>query len=263
MQGCVLCPDSRSLKGEIVAVGAQSTKQPPVLQFLALLVFVVLLSAAQPVKADPANSLVDESLLSALYSNYGQAAYVRGLNLSQLLERLRGAGTLTKLNEVNRFFNRFSYQSDLALWKERDHWATPLEFLGKHGGDCEDFVISKYFALRSLGLSDATLSIIYAKSTSGGSPHMVLSYQGTPDSVPLILDEHGTDMSPATQYKEWIPVFGFNESSIFLAQASFAPGQALRSDKVLNSKWDNMLAAVKKREGHLRIAGHSQPRFGG
>ena len=253
----------RPLPGEDAIAGTQSSKRSHALQLLLVSALILLLSGFQTAQAQQTEKLVDESMLSALYSNYGEAAYLRGLHLSQLLERLRRAGTRTKLLEVNRFFNRFNYRSDAVLWQTRDHWATPLQFLGKHGGDCEDFVISKYFALRSIGIKVAQLSIIYAKSTDGRKPHLVLAYQDSTGSVALILDERSSAVRPATEHKGLIPVYGFNESSIFILKPNFMPGQALPTDKVRNSKWARLLAAVRGHQAEFLIASRLQPKFGG
>jgi predicted transglutaminase-like cysteine proteinase len=41
---------------------------------------------------------------------------------------------------VNHFFNKkITFVDDIAHWKEKDYRATPFEFIGTRGGDCEDF----------------------------------------------------------------------------------------------------------------------------
>ncbi len=224
---------------------------------------LLLCGSIQSAKANESAQYIDETMLSALYSTYGEAAYQRGLRLRDLLERLKTADTHSKLVEVDRFFNTFSYRSDASVWKTRDYWATPLEFLGKNGGDCEDFVISKYFALRALGVSDTRLSMIYALKADSGVPHMVLSYHDSVHSVPLILDTHGAVVRPATEHRDIIPIYGFNESSIFLTQTSFVPGIYLSSDKLRNSKWDELLASVKRADAQPLYISQSNPLFGG
>lgn len=234
-------------------------------QFLTMsaiaLLGVVLLLGAQPAWANESATFFDDSMLNALYATYGEAAYRRGLRLNRLLEGLRTSDVHTQLVKVNQFFNRFTYRSDMALWKSRDHWATPLQFLGKHGGDCEDFVISKYFALRALGVTDEHLSMTYVKVVNGDTPHMVLSYYDSPDSVPLILDTHELAVRPATEHRNLVPVYGFNESSLFLSKPSFIPGKALPAGQFRNSKWDGLLSAVKRQEAHLHFASRSDQRL--
>jgi predicted transglutaminase-like cysteine proteinase len=236
----------RSLLAKAIPARDRHFQRSHFIRFLMLLTALLLCSGIQTAKANETTPYLDQPMLSTLYTTYGEAAYQRGLRLRELLKRLMTKDIRSKLLGVDRFFNTFSYRSDTELWKTRDHWATPLEFLGKNGGDCEDFVISKYFALRALGVSDANLSLIYAIKADGGVPHMVLSYHDSVHSVPLILDTHGPDIRPASEHQGIIPIYGFNESSIFLTQTSFVPGRYLSSDRLRNNKWDELLAAVKR-----------------
>jgi hypothetical protein len=82
------------------------------------------------------------------------------------------------------------YLADTTQWRVEDYWATPAEFLGSFGGDCEDYVIAKYFALKELGVPPSRLRMVYVMATIGRvqQPHMVLAYYPTPDATPLILD---------------------------------------------------------------------------
>ena len=47
--------------------------------------------------------------------------------------------------------------ADEAQWGVEDHWSSPFETLQTHRGDCEDYAIVKYVALREAGLSSADL----------------------------------------------------------------------------------------------------------
>lgn len=40
----------------------------------------------------------------------------------------------------------------MDIYTTSDYWATPYEFLARDKGDCEDYVIAKYFALLHLGI---------------------------------------------------------------------------------------------------------------
>jgi len=76
---------------------------------------------------------------------------------------------------VNRFFNRRRYVAD------RDHpevgggqWHTISHFL-EAGGDCEDFAIAKYFALRQLGFPSEKLRVVIAYDIRGRAYHALLA----------------------------------------------------------------------------------------
>lgn len=66
--------------------------------------------------------------------------------------KLSGLPPLEQVKAVNVLINRWPYRTDMDVWGVMDYWETPAEFFQK-SGDCEDFAIAKYFALRDLGLS--------------------------------------------------------------------------------------------------------------
>ena len=137
-----------------------------------------------------AGPLLSTDMLNNLNTEYSAEAYRRGLAINKLLVTLKHQDIQKQLLEVNRFFNQFEYQEDHIHWGEQDYWATPSEFLGTQKGDCEDFVIAKYFALRALGVPDERLYLTYVKALKQNVAHMVLSYFPTPASIPQILDNY-------------------------------------------------------------------------
>ena len=93
----------------------------------------------------------------------------------KLEAELRGKPPLEQLQRVNNFFNQWPYKTDPAVWGVEDYWATPREFMQK-SGDCEDYAIAKYYALRSLGIPAAQLRIVALKDTLRNLWHAVLAY---------------------------------------------------------------------------------------
>ena len=87
-----------------------------------------------------------------------------------------------KLTLVNDFWNRSVMSGGLRDLGPADYWATPLESLGKGAGDCEDYVIGKYFSLLAMGVPANKLRFIYVRARIGGPAsssqvaHMVLGY---------------------------------------------------------------------------------------
>jgi predicted transglutaminase-like cysteine proteinase len=139
-----------------------------------------------------------------------------------------------KLELVNDFMNRTPFLSDLQHWGKEDYWATPVEFLSTHGGDCEDFSIAKYFALRSLGVPDEKLRITYVKEiVVYNEAHMVLAYFPAPDAEPLVLDNINKSIRPASTRTDLVPVYSFNGSGLWLAKDQTGRGQSVGgSDRI-------------------------------
>ncbi len=189
---------------------------------------------------------MSNEMLKQLKSEYSEQAYRRGIAINKLLVKLKDQRIERQLAEVNRFFNQFEYQEDHIHWGEQDYWATPNEFLGTHKGDCEDFVVAKYFALRKLGVPDERLYLTYVKALKQNVAHMVLSYFPTPSSIPQILDNYNPVIVSANKRVDLLPVYSFNAKSLFLTNASAGLGKSLPTNKIKNSKWKKLLADIKK-----------------
>ncbi len=149
---------------------------------------------------------------------------------------------------ANDFWNRALLSGDdITIWGKDDYWATPLESLGKGAGDCEDYVIGKYFTLLSMGVPASKLRFIYVRARVGGPAsssqiaHMVLGYYETPNAVPLVLDSLVSTILPASQRRDLTPVFSFNADGVYVDGKPAAPVDRL-------SRWRDLLQRME-REG--------------
>lgn len=189
---------------------------------------------------------VDRMLLS-ITGRYGEKG---GQNFREWREMLGQAGALPeadKLRRVNEFFGRhIRFQSDQQVWKVVDYWATPLESLGQGAGDCEDYVIAKYFSLIELGVERSKLRWIYVVATLGTpgngvtEPHMVLGYYATPGAEPLVLDNLTSSILPASRRPDLAPVFSFNSDGIWKQGAGTKSGSV---DQL--SLWRGLMQKMK------------------
>jgi predicted transglutaminase-like cysteine proteinase len=105
-----------------------------------------------------------------------------------------------RAGHVNMLLNGLRYASDMQTSGEEDHWDTPLEFLTRGSGDCEDFAIAKYFMLLEAGTPPELLRLAFVfytgddKTLSPGAArpkrtHVVaLRYAQVGDRDPLVLD---------------------------------------------------------------------------
>ncbi|WP_078120766.1 transglutaminase-like cysteine peptidase [Thiosocius teredinicola] len=158
-----------------------------------------------------------EALFEWMEREYGVEAKQRVLALQALVEEGMDWPELTKLKRVNAFFNRIHYDSDSALWDQKDYWATPFEVLGINSADCEDYAISKYFTLITMGIDEDHLRITYVKSIELNEAHMVLAYYPSPDAEPWILDNLTARIQPAGERNDLVPVYSFNGADLWLA----------------------------------------------
>lgn len=147
------------------------------------------------------------------------------------------------LNRVNQFFNaRMAFRDDIVVWKQQDYWATPIEFLRKGAGDCEDFALAKYFTLREMGVPANQLRITYVKALELNQAHMVVTWYSTPTAIPLVLDNLKTAILPASQRTDLLPVYAFNGEGLWLPQSG---GNKRVGDSKRLSRWQDLLTRMR------------------
>lgn len=145
-------------------------------------------------------------------------------NFQDDLSAFKGLSGFELASEVNDLVNSHAYIEDKDNWGMSDYWATPVEFL-KYGGDCEDFAITKYAALRALGVSESNLRIAIVMDTQKNIPHAVLiffSEDGT-----LVLDNQSDRVEMAHNSSRYAPIFSINRTAWWLhntpTQLAMAP----------------------------------------
>ena len=177
---------------------------------------------------------------------YGAQAAQTVTAWRQMLVELKDAPVEQKLSTVNTFFNRrIVYELDPVVWQQNDYWASPLEFMGRATGDCEDYSISKYMTLLMLGVPNEKLRMIYVRARTAGAKteaHMVLGYYEDPTGEPVILDNLVSSVRPASRRPDLSPVFSFNNQGLWVAgqQSSSADPTARLS------KWREVLDRMKQ-----------------
>jgi len=163
---------------------------------------------------------LSERLMTYVRSEFGQEAQDRLETWQNLHDMASRAAVDRQLRLVNSFFNRVRFVSDIAHWGEEDYWATPVELLTTNGGDCEDFSIAKYLTLKSMGVPDEQLRIVYVKALKLNQAHMLLAWYPEPDADPLILDNLINEIKPASQRQDLEPVYSFNGDGLWLNRSS-------------------------------------------
>ena len=164
---------------------------------------------------------VSAVLIDQYVSRFGQDARERLLGWQGFVKEhgteAQAERETAMLALVNRYFNRARFVSDIEHWGVDDYWATPAELIASDGGDCEDYAIAKYFALKELGIPKARLRITYVRSLLLKQAHMVLAYYPTPQADPLILDNLEDQIRPGSQRLDLIAVYSFNDEDALIA----------------------------------------------
>lgn len=186
--------------------------------------------------------LTDESRARIL-SVYGTRATQKIKEWIYLLEKNSGKSVDDQLYDVNNFFNRIPYFTDEAHWGKPDYWATPVEMLGTNGGDCEDYVIAKYFSLISLGIPDSKLRMMFVTALQQQQAHMVLAYYPEPNAIPLILDNINPRILPANKRPDLRPVYSFNGEGLYKAKAQ---GRGTKLGSSRHKMWDDLTSRIER-----------------
>ncbi len=130
-----------------------------------------------------------------------QIEFLRGMPMNQMVEG------------VNNVVNRISYISDSNIYGKSDYWATPMEFV-KNGGDCEDFAITKYVALRALGVPEERMRILILQDMQKNIPHAILIVYT--DNGPMLLDNQIKSVTPVERVSHYKPIFSINREGWWL-----------------------------------------------
>jgi predicted transglutaminase-like cysteine proteinase len=145
----------------------------------------------------------------------------------QVIADLRRLPHEAQIAAVQQRLNRVPYRDDLDNWHSVDYWATPDEFLRK-GGDCEDYAIAKYFALRAAGWSAADLRVMlsHRRGESIGHAYLILRDQ----SGWLVLDNRQLrPYRPVAAIDELWAGYSFNERGLWIHRNIVAPNFVVSS----------------------------------
>ncbi|MFX4212471.1 transglutaminase-like cysteine peptidase [Aliarcobacter butzleri] len=150
-----------------------------------------------------------------------------------------------KLAQINLFINGSLAEFDNASMGIDDYWMTPKEFFIKGHGDCEDYVIAKYFTLLELGVKKENLYTAIVKVEGSASLHLVLLYVEDKNKSPLVLDNLSFKILPFSKRTDLTPIAAFNEiDSYTLTREKFL--QKANVDWGKENKWEKLLNRVYK-----------------
>jgi len=123
-----------------------------------------------------------------------------------------------RIEQINRSINAsIRYRSDLAQWGEDDVWSAPLG-VGHRGsfdtgfGDCEDYAIAKYAALRGAGTAAADLRLLIVRDTSAQIDHAVLAVRD--GARWLLLDNRWSRLIEENDATFFAPLFALDADGV-------------------------------------------------
>ncbi len=129
------------------------------------------------------------------------------------LSEFKSSSILDMAHKVNDMMNKKKYIVDSKNWGKSDYWATPVEFMAR-GGDCEDFAIAKYVALRALGVPENRMRIAIVQDLQKNIPHAILVVYSEKGAV--ILDNQIKSVRPDRRIAHYKPIFSINREAWWL-----------------------------------------------
>jgi len=161
----------------------------------------------------------EEVIIAACRANSaGCSAGAR--RLLQIVELGRQREGRARLGEINRAVNMsIRPVSDWAQYGIDDFWSSPLATLSAGAGDCEDYAIVKYIALREAGIDPDDLRLLIVRYPRRKTNHAILAVRVDADW--LILDNLTLIMVNILETEHYHPLFALNQRGVsILASAN-------------------------------------------
>ena len=158
--------------------------------------------------------LRDQEAVAACMAD-GACEHPVARRLASFLEDIGARSRPAQLRAVNRYVNRVPYARDATTHGVHDFWQSPLTFLAT-AGDCEDYAISKYLALRLLGFAEEDLELIVLIDEQRRQPHAVLLVRD--DERLWVLDNRRDELAGSFP-RNYRPVYAVNQIGRWLFAA--------------------------------------------
>ena len=175
---------------------------------------------------DVERKLDDERVQLALCDgDRERCASPAALKLLTIVDNARARDGRARLGEINRAINlAIRSMSDLAQYGQVDVWSSPLATFTTGAGDCEDYAIAKFVALRLAGMSPDDLRIVVLRNTINGEGHAVA--MARLDQHWLTLDNQRMAMVEDADVRNLRPLFVIDQTDV-MQYADTAPAMAL------------------------------------
>jgi predicted transglutaminase-like cysteine proteinase len=137
-----------------------------------------------------------------------------------VVKKARERSGRERIDLVNRAINAdIAYTSDQALHGVADLWMAPLATLSAGRGDCEDYAIAKYAALREAGTPAEDLRFLLVRDNAVRLDHAVLAVRH--DGRWLVLDNRHAILMEQTDTRHFTPLFALDQGGVKLFAAPY------------------------------------------
>jgi predicted transglutaminase-like cysteine proteinase len=151
------------------------------------------------------------------------------LRFLAIVDEARAREGRARFGEINRAINlAIKAVSDMAQHGQPDVWSSPLATFASGAGDCEDYAIAKFAALRMVGMSPEDLRIVVLRDLLHGEEHAAVLARL--DGHWLMLDNRRMAMIEDVDVRNHRPLYVIGDEGVMRYQAPSPAATAARQD---------------------------------
>ncbi|MEA2996861.1 MAG: hypothetical protein QOG74_2410 [Alphaproteobacteria bacterium] len=125
-----------------------------------------------------------------------------------------------RIETVNRAVNdAIRYTPDMEQHGVADLWSAPLATFGSGRGDCEDYAIAKYVALREAGVAAEDMRVVLVRDMAVREDHAVLAVRE--GGRWMILDNRSMAPIADSDVRNFMPLFALDQEGVKLFAAPY------------------------------------------
>jgi predicted transglutaminase-like cysteine proteinase len=118
-----------------------------------------------------------------------------------------------RIGVINRAINlAIQPMSDLAQWGVPNRWIAPLVTFTTGHGNCKDYAIAKYVALREAGVADDDVRLVIVRNLAADEDHAVTAVRL--DGNWIMLDNRWLTLVEDNEMDRVIPLFVLDEAGV-------------------------------------------------
>jgi predicted transglutaminase-like cysteine proteinase len=134
-------------------------------------------------------------------------------NFLAIVAEGRAQSGRARLGVINRAINlAIRPTSDLEQWGVIDRWSAPLDTFTTGRGDCEDYAIAKYVALKEAGFDDDDVRLVIVRNTAIAEDHAMVTVRLDGDWI--VLDNRWLTLVADKQMRGIVPLFVLDQNGV-------------------------------------------------
>ena len=130
-----------------------------------------------------------------------------------ILDKAQAHVGRAQIAEINRAINlNIRPMDDLSLYGVAERWTTPLVTFAHGAGDCEDYAIAKYAALRQIGIAEEDLRLVVVYDKQAQEHHAVAAVRHA--GRWLVLDNRTLAVQEDADIAHFTPMFTLDSQGV-------------------------------------------------